>query len=397
MCRQANKVGLEEAVESGVMVFSMKEDSSTRALLYSLETLSGLGGLSPSGLTAPEEEALRQQKQQQLAQRIEAVKKKRAQQQQQKKKKNKVKGQPRKRVPDILEDFPTRRLDVFRSRWLPWLDREEDVQELTGLSLRAVAIRILNESNPQRKAAFTMTAARMFRDGLIPLDGDTSEPVPDEPGRDVETVDVRSVPKRGGGGTLESRIKMCHAQAHIESIAVDLMWDMIARFGFGSSDVDFPREFYEDFADAADDEARHFLMWSSRLEDMGSHYGAIPTHSGLWDSARETADKPEHRLVIEHMVLEARGLDVATNTYSRFNDRDDPESADCLEAIYSEEVSHVGKGIRWFRFIVNGDDEACNEAFKDIVSRKFHGYLKPPFNDEARQLAGMPQEWYAIN
>ncbi|GBG29740.1 Hypothetical Protein FCC1311_059612 [Hondaea fermentalgiana] len=379
------------------------EDSSAREALFAVQLRYGSQGeRSNDGQSKTGESEKQQQREQALKQKLKQ-KQKQKQKQQQK--------LTRRREPQILDGFPTRELEPFRKRWEHLIDLPEDVKALEGLSLRAAAIRCLEEANPRRKASLTLTAARLFRDGLMPLDGETSQAVPEEPGRDVETVDARAVPKRGGGGSLENRIKMVHALAHIESMAVDLSWDMVARFGFGGAQgVDFPREFYEDWVEVADDEARHFLMWESRLHDFDSAYGAMSTHAGLWDSAKETADLVENRLVVEHMVLEARGLDVAPNTFCKFNDRDDPESADMLEAIFTEEISHVGKGIRWFRFVVTGEvdeigavsnapgheqqDAACDARFKDIVLRKFHGQLKPPFHDVARERAGMPRHWY---
>lgn len=38
----------------------------------------------------------------------------------------------------------------------------------------------------------------------------------------------------------------------------------------------------------AEDECRHFLLLEKRLEEMGSFYGALPAHDGLWESAMET-------------------------------------------------------------------------------------------------------------
>ena len=38
----------------------------------------------------------------------------------------------------------------------------------------------------------------------------------------------------------------------------------------------------------AEDECRHFQLLEKRLEQTGSHYGALPAHDGLWESAWET-------------------------------------------------------------------------------------------------------------
>lgn len=71
-----------------------------------------------------------------------------------------------------------------------------------------------------------------------------------------------------------------------------------------------PAEFYDDFVRIASEEAAHFQSWARRLEEMGSSYGALPCHDGLWDDAHATSDDLLARFALVHMVHEARGLDV---------------------------------------------------------------------------------------
>jgi uncharacterized ferritin-like protein (DUF455 family) len=52
------------------------------------------------------------------------------------------------------------------------------------------------------------------------------------------------------------RIALLHAVAHIELNAVDLHWDIIARF----TDQPMPLGFYDDWVKAADEEAKHFNL-----------------------------------------------------------------------------------------------------------------------------------------
>ena len=61
---------------------------------------------------------------------------------------------------------------------------------------------------------------------------------------------AKYVPKRGKGGSLASRQAMLHALVHIESSAVDLAWDIVARFGAADAagaGYQLPRGFYGDF------------------------------------------------------------------------------------------------------------------------------------------------------
>lgn len=77
--------------------------------------------------------------------------------------------------------------------------------------------------------------------------------------------------------------------------------DIIARFGRVEA---MPREFFTDFVKIARDEGRHFTLLAERLEELGTYYGALPAHDGLWDSALETSKSLLARLAVEHCVHE---------------------------------------------------------------------------------------------
>ena len=62
----------------------------------------------------------------------------------------------------------------------------------------------------------------------------------------VRLVPARDVPKRGKGGSLASRQALLHSLVHIENAAIDLAWDIIARFG-GDPSYRLPRQFFDDF------------------------------------------------------------------------------------------------------------------------------------------------------
>lgn len=65
-----------------------------------------------------------------------------------------------------------------------------------------------------------------------------------------------------------------------------------------------PRDFFTDFVKVAQDEGRHFTLLAERLKELGSFYGALPAHDGLWDSATATSKDLLARLAIEHCVHE---------------------------------------------------------------------------------------------
>lgn len=115
-----------------------------------------------------------------------------------------------------------------------------------------------------------------------------------------------------------------------------MAWDIIARFSQEQiKGESLPKEFFDDFVQVAADEAKHFSLISNRLLELGSYFGALPIHKGLWESATITKHDLLVRLAIVHMVHEARGLDVNPNTISRFQKAGDLESVRILNVIHS--------------------------------------------------------------
>ena len=260
-------------------------------------------------------------------------------------------------------------------------------------SLRAAAVTVLNTSDAREKTAVSREMAAAWLAGReaeipAPLGRETPPDMPARPGL-PELLDPRDVPKRKPG-TEAGRIALLHAIAHIELNAVDLHWDVIARF----PDVEFPLGFYDDWVRAADDESKHFNLLADRLEAYGSHYGALPAHAGMWRAASDTVDDIEARLAVVPMVLEARGLDVTPGMIRIFKQAKDDASVAALETIYAEEVAHVAYGSKWFHFLCGRHNHDPKEHFHALVRRYFHGALKPPFNEEKRAEAGIPPDFY---
>jgi uncharacterized ferritin-like protein (DUF455 family) len=204
-----------------------------------------------------------------------------------------------------------------------------------------------------------------------------------------ELLDPRDVPRRRPG-SVQGRTAILHAVAHIELNAVDLHWDIVARFGH----IPMPIGFYDDWVKSADEESKHYNLVCDCLEAMGSHYGALPAHAGMWRAAEDTVDDILGRLAVVPMVLEARGLDVTPGMIKIFQNAKQDDVVEALNVIYSEEVGHVAYGSKWFHFLCGRYDKDPKEVFHELVRKYFHGPLKPPFNEEKRAEAGLPPDFY---
>ncbi len=198
------------------------------------------------------------------------------------------------------------------------------------------------------------------------------------------------MPRRRAGGSLAGRIALLHALAHIELNAIDLAWDLIARF----TGEEMPRAFYDDWVAVADEEARHHALIAARLAELGAAYGDLPAHDGLWEAAQATAHDLLARLAVVPLVLEARGLDVTPDMIERLGRLGDAASAKVLQVIYDDEIGHVGTGRRWFDWLCARHGLVPVESYHRLVRKYFRGALKPPFNRAGREAAGLPAAFY---
>ncbi len=254
----------------------------------------------------------------------------------------------------------------------------------------AAAIRAaLLTADPRAKCFAARKVARDWRRGALAWRFDV--PMPDRPawpGR-PELLSPGQMPKRGRFGSDRARIALWHSIAHIEFVAIDLALDMAGRFGAAMGE-----EFVSDFLAVAADEAMHFALLARKLESLGSHYGALPAHAGLWEAAAATSGDVAARLAVVPMVLEARGLDVTPGMIDRVQEAGDAHGAKILTRILDDEIRHVAFGTKHFRACAQTLGREPESLWQALVKQHFRGAVKPPFNDSARLAAGLSLGFY---
>ncbi len=203
-------------------------------------------------------------------------------------------------------------------------------------------------------------------------------------------VDPRALKKRNLG-TIAGRIALLHSLAHIEFNAINLALDAVYRFR------DMPPRYVSDWLKVAADEGEHYALLAQRLRELGSTYGELPAHDGLWDMARRTDHDVLVRMALVPRILEARGLDVAPPMIEKLRQIGDADSAAILQRIYTDEITHVEVGNRWFRHVCEAREVDGTAVFRDLLAGPASAYLRSPFNDEARLEAGFtPAEMVVI-
>jgi uncharacterized ferritin-like protein (DUF455 family) len=183
-------------------------------------------------------------------------------------------------------------------------------------------------------------------------------------------------------GSQAGRVALIHAIAHIEFNAINLALDAAYRFR------SMPAQYYADWQRVAADESRHFDMLSQRLTELGSFYGALPAHGGLWAMAVETDYDPMARMALVPRVLEARGLDVTPGMIDKLGKVGDADTVAILRQILHEEIEHVLIGNRWFTHICDQRGLDARETFSQLLRKHGRIALRGPFNRQARLAAG---------
>ncbi len=203
-------------------------------------------------------------------------------------------------------------------------------------------------------------------------------------------VDPRELPARKDFESREGLATLVHAIAHIEYSAIDLALDAVYRY------PQMPSEYKVDWLEVASDEIRHFKMLQRLLTELGYTYGDFPVHCGLFDAAEHTAGNILERMAVIPRYYEASGLDVSPQIMKKLdNKRKNPQVKKLIEAlqiIYDEEIEHVHKGDKWFKYLCKaaGKEEGSEEAvYFEILERyQLLSKHRPYVNVEARKEAG---------
>jgi len=190
--------------------------------------------------------------------------------------------------------------------------------------------------------------------------------------------------------TDEGLATLVHSIAHIEYSAIDLALDAVYRY------PEMSKEYKVDWLEVANDEIRHFKMLDELLQDLGFKHGDFPVHCGLFDAANNTSHNILDRMAIVPRYFEASGLDVNPQIIKKLANKHKIPAVkkliDMLNIIYDEEIDHVHKGDKWFKYLCEqeGKKEGTEEeVYFEILGR--YDLLekhRPHINVEARKEAG---------
>jgi uncharacterized ferritin-like protein (DUF455 family) len=178
---------------------------------------------------------------------------------------------------------------------------------------------------------------------------------------------------------------MIHAIAHIEFNAINLALDAIWRF------ANMPSDYYRDWRQVAQEEARHFSLLARHLAALGFSYGDFSAHDGLWQMAERTRDDVLARMALVPRTLEARGLDASPAVREKLAAIGDRAAATIIDLILKDEIGHVAIGNHWYNWLCQQRGLNPLHAYADLATRYRAPALPQPFNLAARRQAGFSE------
>ncbi len=201
-----------------------------------------------------------------------------------------------------------------------------------------------------------------------------------------QIVSPKDLPKRGDFATKEALGALVHSIAHIEFSAIDLAIDAVYRFR------EMPKAYRIDWLIVAQDEIRHFKMLEGLLQQLDLSYGDIVVHQGLFEMSMKSSGSALERMAIIPRYFEATGLDVNPKIIKKLEaHKKNPlivELMNALDIIYEEEIEHVSKGDRWFKYLCQEEGSDFQERFLAIIKKYNLKSRAEQFNIKGRKEAG---------
>jgi len=235
-------------------------------------------------------------------------------------------------------------------------------------------------------AKVTAVQALWRRAPNLPLDCQVALTPPERPGRPLQPalVHPQQVPRRSPF-TAEGHAALIHSIAHIEFNAINLALDAVWRFAA------LPPDYYRDWLRVALEEATHFTLLRTHLQQEDHDYGDFVAHDGLWTMCEATCHDVTARMALVPRTLEARGLDATPIIQAKLRKVGTPRALAAvaiLDTILQEEVGHVAIGNHWYHWLCQREGYDSDLFYAQAARQHGAPRLKPPFNLDARKRAG---------
>jgi hypothetical protein len=186
------------------------------------------------------------------------------------------------------------------------------------------------------------------------------------------------------GMTEISRRERIHRHMNNETGAIEIAAQCL---------VDFPEAPWElrmHLARQCWDESRHVAGLHRRLREIGGHKGEFPISNFEW-CVTCSLDTLAARLALQNRTFEAGELDLLGQLPAKWREVGDEKTAEVLESILADEITHVRFANQWLRVLVREDRRL---ALKIAMAVSFLSAVTAALAPQEGQLSpiGLPYE-----
>jgi hypothetical protein len=145
-----------------------------------------------------------------------------------------------------------------------------------------------------------------------------------------------------------ARRERLHRHMNNETGALEIAAKALADF------PDAPWDLRMQLARQTADESRHALLLYRRLREIGGHKGEFPVANFEW-GVTDMLDNLPGRLAVQNRTFEAGLIDLLGTLRNVWRAAGDSATADLLDGILADEITHVRFANRWIRRLTQED------------------------------------------
>jgi uncharacterized ferritin-like protein (DUF455 family) len=131
--------------------------------------------------------------------------------------------------------------------------------------------------------------------------------------------------------------------ANHELLATEIMANMLLLFPHATEEQ---KRFKRGIFSALRDEQKHLKLYVERLNEIGYEFGDFPLNDYFWRQCSKIKSPSEY-LSIMSITFEGANLDFAALYRDEFYKIEDTKTAEILETVIKDEISHVAYGVQW--------------------------------------------------
>jgi uncharacterized ferritin-like protein (DUF455 family) len=152
-------------------------------------------------------------------------------------------------------------------------------------------------------------------------------------------------PKSSRLNETDKKAMALHSFANHELLAIEMMASALLIYPHHSDD---DIRFKKGVLSALKDEQKHLQLYINRLNQLGYQFGDFPLNDFFWKQMSKLKTPAQYAAVMA-LTFEAANLDFAQFYAKLFRDFGDIETAEILEIVLEDEISHVALGANWLR------------------------------------------------